>query len=208
MGKITAITPQKHDKTRVSIELDGAYFCGLQMDTVLAYGLKTGKDVSEEELSEMQLKSEKSQALDKALSYVSKAMKTKKQVREYLQKKGYTPEVVAYCQERLTEYKFVDDGEYAAAFCRTYRDKKGAKAIERDLKLKGIDFRLVENAVGEIGSQKDAVKRIAEKYLKGKEPSRETAAKLYKHVLQKGFSYDDASYAVSLMKGEDEWSES
>ncbi|MCQ2400078.1 MAG: recombination regulator RecX, partial [Clostridia bacterium] len=96
MSIITEISPQKKDKKRVNIYLDGEYYCGLSLETVYAYSLKKGKDLSPEELAEIQLKSEKSEALDKAMGYVSRAMKTKKQVKDYLAGKGYTAEVTAY----------------------------------------------------------------------------------------------------------------
>ena len=104
---------------------------------------------------------------------------------------------------KLAEYGFVDDYAYCAAYVRTYRGSKGKKLIERDLKLKGIDFNLVEKALSEeIDSQEDAVKTIAIKYMRGKEPTKENSAKLYKYILSKGFGYDEAAYAVKVVKGE------
>ncbi|MCQ2399977.1 MAG: RecX family transcriptional regulator, partial [Clostridia bacterium] len=104
------------------------------------------------------------------------------------------------------EYKFVDDVEYCKTYGRVNSTSKGGKLIERDLRLKGIDFNIVSSAVEEIGDQSETVKAIAEKYMKNKEPTKENSAKLYKYILSKGFGYEQASYAVKCVKGED-WNE-
>ena len=203
MSKITEISEQKRDKTRVNLYLDGTFYCGLSLETVYRYRIKTGMETTEAEIAEMQLESEKTEAFDKSLTYVSKALKPKKAVKEYLYRKGYTDAVVKYCIDKLAEYGFVDDYAYCSAYVRTYRGSKGKKLIERDLKLKGIDFNLVEKALSEgIDSQEDAVKAIAIKYMRGKEPTKENSAKLYKYILSKGFGYDEAAYAVKVVKGE------
>ncbi len=76
MSEITGISPQKHDKLRCNIEVDGVFFCGMTLETVMKNRLKTGSIVTAEELSRMQLESEKATALDKALSHISATMKT------------------------------------------------------------------------------------------------------------------------------------
>ena len=35
--EITAITPQKHDAARCNIEVDGRFFCGMQLLTVMEH---------------------------------------------------------------------------------------------------------------------------------------------------------------------------
>ncbi len=197
MSTITEISEQKRDKKRVNLYLDGAFYCGLSLETVYRYRLKKGMETSEDEIAKMQLESEKTEAFDKVLSYISKALKPKKQVREYLLKKGYTDVVAEHCVKKLEEYDLINDFTYCSAYVRTYRDSKGKKLIERDLRLKGIDFNIIDKAFSEeIDSQDEAVKKLADKYMKGKEPTKENFAKLYKYILSKGFGYDEAGYAV------------
>ena len=57
--EITAITPQKHDAARCNIEVDGRFFCGMQLLTVMEHRLKVGSIVTEEELSQLQLAGER-----------------------------------------------------------------------------------------------------------------------------------------------------
>ena len=80
--EITAITPQVKDKTRCNIETDGRFYCGMKLETVVSNRLKVGMHVSGEELSRMQLESEKLTALDKALFHITATMKTEQEVRD------------------------------------------------------------------------------------------------------------------------------
>ena len=80
MAEITAITPQKKDQTRCNLEVDGRFYCGMKLETVMKNRLKVGTAVSPEALSEMQLESEKQTAFDKALSHISASMKTEREI--------------------------------------------------------------------------------------------------------------------------------
>lgn len=207
MAKITDITEQKRDKKRVSVFLDGKFCCGISLETVYNFNLKIGDEISESDLAQIQFDSEKNTAYDKALTFISKSLKTKRQVKEHLVSKGYLDKTVDYCVTKLTEYNFINDYEYCASFVRTYKNQRGAKVIERDLRLKGIDFNLIDKAIdAEYDGGKDTATRIAEKYLKNKEMTKENYAKAYKYLLSKGFDYDEVSTALSSVWG-DKWNE-
>ena len=101
MSDITAITPQVKDKERCNIYVDGKFYCGLKLETALRYRLKAGEPIDLAKLDEIQLENEKSQALDKAMTHLSASMKTEKQIRDYLKKKGYVDAVCDYVLEKL-----------------------------------------------------------------------------------------------------------
>ena len=77
--EITAITPQVKDKRRCNVYIDGRFYCGLTLETVMKNRLKVGQIITPERLSEMQLESEKNTAFDKALTHISATQKTEKQ---------------------------------------------------------------------------------------------------------------------------------
>ena len=207
MAKITESSVQNRDKSRANIYLDGTFYCGIRLETVYNFHLKVGMDVSPEEIEEIQFDSEKSQAFDKALGYVSKSMKTKRQVKDYLISKGYLPAIVDYCTSKLIEYKFVDDDEYCKSYVRSYKKNKGAKLLEQELRSKGIDFNLIDQALdGEYTGGNENAQRIAEKYLKNKEINKENLQKAYRYLLSKGFSYEEINLALKGFKRE-EWNE-
>ena len=204
MKTITAITPQVKNAKRCNIFLDGEFFCGLSLETVMKNRLKVGMTVDEKALEKMQLESEYSSAMDKALNYLSVAVKSEKQTRDYLKGKGYTPLVIDRVLEKTKEYGFVDDDYFARRYAETYADKKGAFLIKRELKTKGIADDISEEVLEEMGDQSEAAARIAEKYMRGKEPDQKNLQKLYRHLLSKGFSYDDAKSAVEKIRGNED----
>ncbi len=87
MAEITSITPQKKDKTRCNIEVDGRFYCGMKLETVMANRLKVGAAVTPESLAAIQLESEKQTALDKALTHITASMKTERDIRDFLKRK-------------------------------------------------------------------------------------------------------------------------
>ena len=80
MGEITAITPQIKDKRRCNVYVDGRFYCGITLETAVKNRLKAGLTIDEKRLDELQSESEKSAALDKALTHISACAKTEKDV--------------------------------------------------------------------------------------------------------------------------------
>lgn len=206
MNEITAITAQVKDKTRCSIYIDGRFCCGLTMETVVKNRLKVGKIVSEEELAAMQLESEKNTAFDKALTFLSATRKTEKEIRSHLSKKGYLPAVIDYAVEKLREYGFINDEEYAEAYTESAAKKKGGRLIRMELKNKGLSEESIESALSGLdeGQELKTAKGILEKYMRGKTADNATLQKAYRYLMSKGFDYDTAKAAIDAYGGMDE----
>lgn len=192
MGEITAITPQAKDKTRCNVYVDGRFCCGLTMETVVKNRLKPGQSVSPERLEEMQLESEKNTAFDKALTHLSATRKTEKEIRSYLEGKGYLPAVIDYALEKLKGYDFVNDGDYAQAYVEFSAKKKGGRLIRMELRKKGVDDTSIEGALETLDEQKelDTAREILEKYMRGKTADKPTLQKAFRYLLGKGFDVD------------------
>ena len=191
LNEITAITPQVKDKTRCNIYIDGRFCCGLTLETVVKNRLKVGKIVAEQALAEMQLESEKNTALNKALGFLSATRKTEREVRSYLTKKGYLPEVGDYVVEKLREYGFINDEEYAEAYTESAAKRKGNRRIRMELKGKGLSDEAIEGALTGLDPEQEleTAKAILEKYMRGKNPDKESLQKAYRYLLGKGFDY-------------------
>ena len=197
--EITAITPQKHDAKRCNIEVDGRFFCGMQLLTVMEHRLKVGSIVTEEELSALQLAGEKQTALDKALTHISASMKTEKDVRDFLRRKGYLQEVSDYVVEKMKGYGYLDDEAYARAYAESAGRRKGSRLIRMELKRKGIP----ESALAALPErdERGAAAEVLQKYLRGKEQDVKTLRKAYAHLISKGFDHDTARAALEEMRG-------
>ena len=203
MAEITAITPQKKDKTRCNIEIDGKFYCGMKLDTVLANGLKAGTSIDPDTLSRLQLESEKLTALDKALKHISVSMKTEKEIRIFLKSKGYLQDVSDYVLDKMKEYGYVDDETYASSYVEGASKRKGSRLLKLELKQKGVDGQIIDSVLSTLEDETESAKRCLEKYMRGKTVDEGTLKKAYRNLLSKGFDYDTCRQAIESLKDED-----
>lgn len=196
MATITEIRPQVKDKGRCSLYLDGKFYCGLPLEVAVKHHLKVGGQVEPEELDEMQLENERHMALDRALTYISASMKTEKQISDYLKGKGYVPAVIEFVLEKMREYRFVDDEEYAKLYLRSAGKQKGKRLLALELKRKGASEAAVERALAEHEGEDEAARAVLARYMRGREWTKETLYKAFRYLLSKGFDYDTAKGAL------------
>ncbi len=199
VNEITAITPQIKDKRRCNIYIDGRFYCGLTIETTVKNRLKVGQTVAPSRLAEIQLESEKSTALDKAMTHLSASRKTEKQIRDFLGGKGYLSAVCDYVIEKLKEYGFLNDKEYAESYVESLAKKTGVRAIRAKLRGKGLSQEDVDEAIENLDedTQKQAASAILQKYMRNKETDKETLQKAAKYLLGKGFDFDIIKDVIS-----------
>lgn len=135
---ITAIEAQKRNKDKVNLYLDGEFACSLTAESVVRARLKIGQELSEEKLREILATSETELAFKKALDYISRAMKTEKQVKDYLCLKGFDALAAERAVEKLKEYKYADDLQFAALYVEMNGRQKGARRIKAELMQRGL----------------------------------------------------------------------
>lgn len=198
MPKITGIIIQTNNKNRCNLFVDGEFYASASLQTIMEHRLKKDQDIEFIELKNVLKESEKHEALTKAISYVSKSLKTKRQVKDYLLRKGFCEETVWYCIDKLKEYAYIDDKEYSKRFIESTSATQGKKLIEYKLMSKGVKKEDFEFAFSETEiNSKENAKCVAEKYLRNKEKTKEVLIKAYRYLISRGFSYDDAEYALS-----------
>lgn len=207
MSEITAITPQAKDKTRCNLYLDNRFYCGLTLECVVVNRIKVGQHVTQKQIDDYQLQSEKSTALDKALTYITATQKTEKQIRDYLQKKGYVQAVIEYVIEKMRGYNFLNDRGYAQDYVQEVSVKKGGKLIKQELKKRGVSDDAIDEALSTLSTedQTQTALQILQKYLRYKEKDQVALQKAFRYLLGKGFEYEIAKDALSLLGAEQEF---
>ncbi len=201
MATITNITLQVKNKKRCNLFVDGEFYCALSYETVMKNYLKNGLEIDKDKLEIIVEENEKQEALNRAVTYISKNLKTKRQVKDYLLGKGYSEEVAWYCVDKLKEYDYINDVEYSKRYIESTAKNQGNRLIEYKLMMKGVRKEDIQNAYldTDINANENA-KNIAIKYLKNKEITKENIAKTYRYLIGKGFSYEQANYALSEFK--------
>lgn len=199
MNEITAITPQIKDKRRCNVYVDGRFCCGLTLEATVKNRLKVGQCISPERLAEIQLESEKNTAFDKALTHISATQKTEKQVRTFLEGKGYLPAVIEYVVEKLRSYNFLNDGQYAEAYVESLSKRKGSKLLRMELRGKGVSDAEIDAALETLPAEREAetARTLLEKYMRGKVCDKATLQKAYRYLLGKGYDYEVIKSALT-----------
>ncbi|MBQ8426282.1 MAG: RecX family transcriptional regulator [Clostridia bacterium] len=201
MPLITSISVQEKNKKRCNLFINGEFYAGISLECALKYRLKKGLELSQNELTEIILESNKVEALSLGIKYVTNALKTKKQVKTYLLGKGYSEEVVWYCIDKLKEYKYIDDAEYAKRYIESVSKNQGTRLTEYKLMMKGVKKEDIAFAYSEcdIPHNENAFS-VAEKHIKHKERTKENLSKTYRYLIGRGFSYEEANFAISKLK--------
>lgn len=202
MSQITSIEPQIKDKTRCSVFIDGRFYCGIKLEVAIKYRLKAGIEIDKAELDKIQLETEKVQATEKALTHISASLKTEKQMRDFLTKKGYVPAVVDYVMEKMHYYGYVNDADYCKAYIEGVSNKS-KRAIELELLKRGVDKQTVDEALSDYEDDGDEIFSLLKKYLRGKELTKENVYKGCRYLISKGYDYDAVKSAGERIK-EDE----
>ena len=203
MSKITSITVQDKDKTRCNVFIDGEFSFAISVESAIKLRLKKGDELTQKQIKEFALDGQKSKALSKGVAYASKMLKTNKQVKTYLYSKGFSDNVVYYVTEKLKEYGYINDFNFAKRYIECNNSTKGRRLLEYKLMEKGVSKTDIKNAFEEfdIPSEENAL-FLARKHFKNKEKTFENLSKTYKYLIGKGFSYSDAESAISELKKE------
>jgi regulatory protein len=201
MPKITDMQIQKRNKSRANIYLDGEFAFALEMLTVMKLGLKIGKDIDVDTIKTAIFDSESSVAFGKAVDYLARAMKTTKQMHDYLTKKGYAPDIVECVIDKLKGYKYLDDETYAKLYTQQSKTHKGQRRIKQELLNKGISHTEVDTQVQiDQDDQLATATTLAQKYLKNKECDIKTMQKLQRFLLYRGFDFDIVNSVIRKFK--------
>jgi len=133
-----------------------------------------------------------------AVSYAGKMlamrMMTRKQLLDKLREKGYGEEDSLYAAERMTEMRAIDDLEYACRFAQSkFASGLGELRIRQELKLRGVDPDLIDEALEEVPDSREAIDRFIQSRMKGSHLERSEAKKIAEALCRKGFLWEDIS---------------
>lgn len=142
-------------------------------------------------------------AYNYAIKYL-KNIKTKKDVYDYLIRKGFSDEETSEVSDYIEEVGLVDDDLYVKFFVEdSFRIKnKGARKIVYELKQRGIDDDKIEEAIEEASDMEyEALKEAYERKLeatKSETDPYKRKNKIIRFLISRGFDYSDIKDIVDL----------
>ena len=204
--KITKLATQERNVDRVNMFLEGKFSCGVSLNTVAKFNLFVGKELSEDEFNKILQDDLKERIFNRAVTYISRAIKSEKQIRMYLnnllfKKKGVwfedlskasSSEIVSVVIEKLKSYSYINDEEFAVQFVlsRIKSKPRGKYVLVSELISKGISKDLAEQKVNELVEDEfDILKRVFEKKYGECKLSKKDRKKI-DFLHRKGFDWD------------------
>lgn len=195
---------QYEKKNKAVLETDEGYSVILEQATVLEYSLHEGDELTEDELTVIIRHDMEERAKALALNYISYRLRSEKEVSDYLRGKDFDSEICSAVIVRFRELGYLNDAEFAEAFVkdRLKLSKHGKSRIAFELKLKGIDPLIIQEALRGIGSSelRNAVQLIRKKA--GDLSDFKEQRRITGMLARKGYSYEMISRAISLAETE------
>ncbi len=204
--KITKIEPQKKNKNRMSVFIDGVFSFGIDAFSLYSLKLAENDELDSARLAEIKNTVLLEQAKAYAAKLISARSYTERAIRKKLSDHIGDSETVEKTIGFLKEYRMIDDRDYArrfAADCMHLR-KLGSRQIKYKLMEKGICASLAEQTIEELGCQEkeaETLLTLMEKKLGG-DFDIKNVLKARRYFAYRGYSFDDIDTAIQKLKAE------
>lgn len=195
MPTITKLSAQKR-VDYVNLYVDDKFYCGLSLNQVAAHRLHKGQILSNGELLQLRDEAETSKAYAAALRYLGLRIRSEKELRDYLLRKGF--EVASNSVvERLKNEHYLDDEDFAQRWsAMRFEQARSPQAVRMELIKKGIARETIDTlfATDQAPQTEISIIRLAEKkQRRGSVPQ----DKLMAYLAGRGFRYDEIKSALA-----------
>jgi regulatory protein len=192
MRKITAIETQKKNPNRVSLYLDDQFAFGLSR--IVAAWLSTGQTLTDEKIASLQMEDAREVAMQKALHFLGYRARSSQEVRKNLEKHEIPEAVIELTVQRLQESNLLNDQEFARNWVEnrnTFRPRS-RRILAIELRRKGLDDAIVQEALNENIDEQDLALEAARKHIRKVQKLAwpEFRQKLGSFLGRRGFSYE------------------
>ncbi len=191
MMTVTAVEKVKGSRYRVDI--DGAYWYILDIELIVANGIRVGAVCDETFLDDVKAQAERRKAKERALYLLELRDHTRKELIDKL-KKSVAPEIAEETADKMEEYGFLDDRRYASRYAVVLLTQKklGRRAALYQMQQKGIERLLAEEALDEVDADpldqlRELIDRRYARYL----TDEKGAQKVTNALARLGHSYSD-----------------
>lgn len=166
--KINKFTKKKNGMYNILFE-DGSTITAHE-DIILKYELLITKEINEEVEKKIQKENLTYMAYDLAIKYITKKMRSKKELKEYLESKEIEDKEITKVLEMLEKSGYVNEEKYTESFIndKIILSYDGPNKIKRELEGKGITSKMIEEKmiIFTQEQQQEKVRKIIAKMIK------------------------------------------
>jgi len=188
---ITAISPQKKNRGRCNIFVDGEY--AFSLSEKLAAPLQVGAVLTSEEKQRLLDEDEKQKAFQRCLHYLQYRPRSRAEIIAYLEKKDFSGPAVKNALSRLESYGYIDDEAFARMWiesrCRSR--PRGEFALRYELRQKGVNEAIIDRMLADFEETGPAWRAVAPRLSAWAKLDRtELKQKFYQYLNRRGFSWE------------------
>lgn len=195
--KVTDIKQQVKTQGRYSIFVDGKFSFGLGESALMESGIRIGRELNATELAELKDTAKTDKAYNQALGMIARRPRSEWEMREYLKRKEYDPELIDSLVERLYASKWLDDHEFAQKWVDNRRLLKATskRRLTQELKAKRVADDIISSVLAEDTTNEFEV--LTELIARKQKQSRyQDQQKLMAYLIRQGFNYGDVKAAL------------
>ncbi len=196
--KITDIKQQVKTQGRYSIFIDGKFSFGLGESALMANGIRIGRELTNEELAQLKDTAKTDKAYNQALGMIARRPRSEWEMREYLKRKEYDPELIEELIGRLYVAKWLNDEDFARKWVDNRRLLKATskRRLTQELKAKRVSDVIIRVVLAEDYTDEIAVLR--ELVVRKTQQTRyQDTQKLIAYLIRQGFNYADIKSALA-----------
>ena len=183
-------------KNKYNVYLSNGEVLNLQEQVITENELLLKKEISQELYNKLVRDNKIYELMEMAVKYISIRLRSIKEVKDYLLKKGGSNNEVEDAVQKLIESGYLDDDRFTKAFIK---DKLkfttiGDYKIKMQLNKLGVSTSIIEDNMNKIDEHiiEEKIKKIIEKDKKTnkKYSGQILKNKIYNHLLNQGYSQD------------------
>lgn len=199
---VTALEEQKNDKSKVSVFVDGKYSFSLLKTDAEFFKLKEGFEIKKETFDYILENIIYIKAQDTALNFLKNRLKTEAQVRQKLNEKDFSEEIIEKVIDFLIKYKYLDDKHYVNAYindCKRLKPKSKL-AIKLELLKRGVKRDVIDDvfSYNDVDEISDCCRILEKKIDDFLDLPFEKKRKVFNYLTGKGYSYETVNTAFLL----------
>ncbi len=147
--KISKIEPQKKNKKRSTIYIDGKFAFGISTELLIKFDLHEGDELDNDLIQDVLLAKEKQRIRNRAFRLLHYRNRAIKELKDRLLKIGFDQPLVEEVIDEMVQDRTLDDENFTEAFIADYTKlrTKGNIFIRRELTRKGVASDVIERVI-------------------------------------------------------------
>ncbi len=194
---IQELKPSKRVQGRWLAILEDGCILRVGESEVLSFGLYQGRELTADEVHELQNAARSSGLKEKTIELLSRKPMSRREMERKLQTWEAGEEETAVICDRMEELGFLNDGEYAKRLVRHYSAKGyGVRKLKDELFRRGVPREFWDEALSEAQGSEGAIEAFLSKKLGERAVDPKELKKISDALVRRGFSWSEIDEGI------------